>query len=118
MEQYYNGGYFLIKTIPIDYWGEEKKVIISCSSCFNIHAFDHWCTSWTSTKDNCHEKIDLELSDEVYEEIQQWNDKRFRSGSNVLPDLKTALEFKNLFFKSRDDIQIYSIYFSETDADL
>lgn len=117
METYYNGGYYLIKTVPIQYGEEENKVITSCSCCFNIHAFDFWCVSWMSDK-NCHEKIDLELTDEVFQEIQKWSDKRYYHGSNVLPDLKTALEYKELFFKSRNDIKIYSIYFSEIDADL
>jgi hypothetical protein len=117
MEKYYLGGYYLIKTVPIDYWGEENKVVRSCSGCFNIHAFDDWCTSWISDK-NFHVKIDLELSDEVFEGIQKWAIERFEFGTNVLPDLQTALEYKELFFKSREDIQIYSIYFPETDADL
>jgi hypothetical protein len=117
METYYNGGCYAIKSVPIQYGEEENKVIRSCSGCFNIHAFDDWCVSWMSNK-NCQEKIDLDLSDEEFEEIQQWTDERYKFGTNVLPDLKTAIEFKELFFKTRNDIEIYSVYFSEFDANL
>lgn len=64
------------------------------------------------------ERKALELTDEKIREIEKWTDSRFNSYSNVFPDLETAIEFKTLFFKSRNDIDVYSLYFSETDTNL
>ena len=116
MERHYNGGHYLIKTEPIDFGADKDKVVGTCSRCINFSVFDNWCLSWMSDKLDEREKIELELTDKKIEEIQNWTDSRFDNGSNVFPDLKTAIEFKDLFFKSRNDILIYSLYFPETDT--
>ena len=46
METHYLGGYYLIKTVPIEYWDGKNTVIRSCSSCFNVHAFGYWSSNW------------------------------------------------------------------------
>jgi hypothetical protein len=116
MERHYNGGHYLIKSKPIDFGVDKDKVVGNCSRCINFSVFDNWCLSWMSDKLDEREKIELELTDKKIEEIQKWTDSRFDYGSNVFPDLKAAIEFKNLFFKSRNDILIYSLYFPETDT--
>lgn len=116
MERHYNAGYYLIKTKPIDFGVNKGMVVTTCSRCINISVFDYWCSSWISDKLDDNEKKVLGLTDENIKEIQQWTDSRFDSGSNVFPDLKTALEFKDLFFKDRNDIEVYSLNFPETDA--
>lgn len=117
MERHYNGGYYLIKRKPIDFGADENKVVGTCSRCINISVFDNWCLSWMSDKLDNDEKKELELSDEKIHEIQEWTDSRFENNSNVFPDLKTAQEFKDNFFKLRNDIEIYGLYFPETDTD-
>ena len=62
------------------------------------------------------EKKELQLTEEKIQDIYKWTERRFDKGSNVFPDLKTALEFKDLFFKARNDIEIYCLYFPEADA--
>lgn len=116
MERHYNGGHYLIKTKPIGYGANKGKLVKTCSRCINFSVFDNWCLSWMSDKLDNNEKEELELTDEKIQEIQKWTDIRFEYGANVFPDLKTAIEFKALFFKSRNDIEIYSIYFPETDT--
>jgi hypothetical protein len=118
MERHYNGGYYLIKTKPIDFGAAKDKVARTCSRCINICVFDNWCLSWTGDKLGEKEKKELGLTDEMIKEIQQWTDNRFDNDSNVFPDLKTAIEFKDLFFKSRNDLEIYSLYFPETETNL
>jgi hypothetical protein len=118
MERYYNGGYYLIKRKPIDFGADKDKVVGTCSRCINFSVFDNWCLSWMSDKLDNDEKKDLELSDEKIQEIQKWTDSRFDNGSNVFPDIKLAQEFKDNFFNSRNDIEIYGLYFPETDSDL
>ena len=118
MERHYNGGYYLIKTKPIDFGADKGKVVSTCSRCINFSVFDNWCLSWMSDKLDNKEKIELELTDNKIEEIQQWTDTKFENGANVFPDIETAIEFKDLFFKSRNDIEIYSLNFPETDTDL
>lgn len=118
MERHYNGGYYLIKKKPIDFGADKDKVVGTCSRCINFSVFDNWCLSWMSDKLDINEKKELELTDEKIKEIQKWTDNRFDNGSNVFPDLETTQDFKDNFFKSRNDIEIYSLYFSETDTDL
>jgi hypothetical protein len=118
MERHYNGGYYLIKTKPIDFGADKDKVVRSCSSCINFSIFDNWCLSWMNDKLDNNEMKELELTDEKIGDIQKWTEARFENGSNVFPDLKTAIEFKNLFLKSRPDIEIFGLYFSETDTNL
>lgn len=118
MKQYYNGGYYLIKTKPIGFGADKGKIVRTCSRCISLSVFDNWCLSWMKDELNEKEKSELELTDGKIEEIQKWTDSRFTNTSNVFPDLKTAIEFKDLFFKSRNDIEIYSLNFSETDTDL
>lgn len=118
MERYYNGGYYLIKPKPIDFGADKGKVVGTCSRCINFSVFDNWCLSWMSDKLDNKEKIELQVTDNKIEKIQQWTDARFDNCANVFPDLKTALEFKELFFKSINDIEIYSLNFPEIDAEL
>ena len=118
MERYYHGGHYLIKTKPIDFGPDKGKVVSTCSSCINFSVFNNWCLSWMNFEPDNDEKKELELTDEKIQEIEKWTDSRFDNGSNVFPDLNTAIEFKTLFFKSRNDIEIYSLHFSETDTNL
>ena len=118
MERHYYGGHYLIKTKPIDFGADKKKVVGTCSRCINLSVFDNWCLSWMSDKLDRKEKIELGLTDQKIEEIHKWTDSRFDNGSNVFPDLKTAIEFKDLFFNLINDIEIFSLFFSETDTDL
>lgn len=97
MEQHYNAGYYLIKTKPIDFGVNKGTVVTTCCRCINISVFDNWCSSWISNKLDDKEKKELGLTDKKIKEIQQWTDSRFENGSNVFPDLKTALEFQDLF---------------------
>jgi hypothetical protein len=104
MERYFTGGYFLIKSKPIDFGSDIGKVVSTCSGCINFSVFDNWCLSWMSFKLEQKEKIELGLNDKKIKEIEEWTDSRFNNGSNVFPDMKTATEFKELFFDSINDI--------------
>ena len=121
MEPYYFGGYFLIKTKPFSFISIKNKIVQTCSGCINISAFDvSWCLSWTQDLDD-KEKTELGLTDEQLIEIRKWTDQKFKEGTikwgDALPDLETVSTFKDLFYRGRDDIRIYSIYLSKTDAE-
>ena len=116
MERHYTGGYYLIKRKPIDFGSDKGKIVGTCSSCINFSIFDNWCLSWMHDKLDRKEKKILKLTDEKIQEIQKWTDSRVENGSNVFPDLKTAQEFKKKFFNSRNDIEIFGMYFPEFDA--
>lgn len=118
MERNFKGGYYLIKTKPIDFGADKDKVVRTCSRCINFSIFDNWCLSWMNDKLDENDKIELDLTDDKIKEIQKWTDNKFDYGSNVFPELKIAMEFKEKFFKSRNDIEIYSLYFPESDANL
>lgn len=118
MQTHYNAGYYLIKTKPFDLGTGKETIVRTCSECINFSVFDNWCLSWMSDTLDENEKKELGLTDEVIAEIHQWTDSRFHNGSNVFPDVTTAIEFKDLFFNSRNDIEVYGLYFPETDAHL
>ena len=119
MERYYNAGYYLIKKQPIDFGDDKEKIVSTCSGCINATAFDTWAWSWSTQLDKKVQSF-LELTDNTIQLIQEWTDKKFDNGEigfgNVFPDLKMALEFKDLFYKDRQDIEIFAVDFSETDT--
>lgn len=121
MQPYYFGGYFLIKTKPFSYFSIQNKIVQTCSNCINICAFDvSWCLSWTEGIDE-EGKAELGLTDEKIAEIHKWTDPKFDQGTirwgHALPDLQTVRTFKDLFYADKDDIRIYSMYLSKTDAE-
>lgn len=119
MEKYYNAGYFLMKLKKINFGSDKNSIVHTCSGCINVLAFDYWCLSWTNNKLNIKEKLELGLTDEMIIEIQNWTDKRFNENEinwgNAFPNLETALTYKKQFFNNNNDINIYTIYFSEQD---
>jgi hypothetical protein len=121
MEPYYFGGYFLMKTKPFSYFSIQEEIVQTCSNCINICAFDvSWCLSWTEGTDEVG-KTELGLTDEKLGQIRKWTDKKFDEKTikwgHALPDLETISTYKDLFFSDRDDITIYSMYLSKTDAE-
>lgn len=118
MERYYKGGYYLIKTKPIHFGADINKVVFTCSQCINFSVFNHWCFSWINGTLDEVEKKELELTDEKIKTIQDWAAGRFDNGANVFPDFSMAQEFKQKFFKSRQDIEMYVLCFPELDANL
>ena len=119
MERYYNAGYYLIKKHPIDFGNDKKKIVSTCSGCINTTAFDLWALSWTTQLDK-KDKSELGLNDQTIKQIQEWTEERHNDGrigfGNVFPDLKTAKEFKDLFYKDRHEIEIFAIDFSEAET--
>lgn len=118
MDTHYLAGYYLIKLKPIDFGDDKNKIIWTCSQCINYSAFDNWCLSWTHDKPGKEEKKALNLTDEAIRLIQNWTDNRFDKLVNGFPDLSTANEFKNLFYDSRQDIEVLALYFPKQDAEL
>jgi hypothetical protein len=118
MGPYYFGGYYLIKLKPIDFGEDRGKTIWTCDRMINCLALDDWCISWMHTKPNKKTKHLLQLNDEKINEIQQWTNCRFELNVNGFPDLKMAQEYKGLFFKSINDLELLSINFPEIDANL
>jgi hypothetical protein len=120
METYLNAGYFIVKTKAINFGSDLHRVVETCSGCINFAVFDYWCLSWTSDELGEKEKNELKLTDEKIDQIQTWTDelfdKKIITWGNALPSLEIALTFKNLFFADQDEINIYTIYFSEPDA--
>jgi hypothetical protein len=116
--KYYKAGYYLIKKKPINFGADRGNLVETCSACINLSVFDNWCLSWMSEKLDKKEKIELELTDSKIKKIHKWTDIRFDNGSNVFPDLKTAIEFKDLFLKDKSDVNIYSLVFPEVDTEL
>ena len=64
------------------------------------------------------QKKELNLSDEKIKDIQKWTESKYDNLANLFRNLQEAKEFKNLFLKSVPNLEIYSINFSEKDANL
>ncbi|WP_416437782.1 hypothetical protein [Phnomibacter sp. MR] len=118
METHYLAGYYLIKLKPLDFGDDINKTVWTCGNCLNISAFDNWCLSWAYEKLDKKDKKALNLTDEEIDKIHRWTDSRFSALVNGFSDLETAIEFKDLFYNSRDDIKILGLYFPQTDAEL
>jgi hypothetical protein len=114
---YYSGGYYLIKKRPIDFGADIGKTVSTCSRCINFSIYDSWCTPWMNDKLDKADQQALRLTDQNMEAIQQWVEQNMSDSFNVFPDLATAHEFKALFFEDKNDIEVYGIYFSVTDAE-
>jgi len=115
---YYLGGYNIIKLKPIDFGFLNGKISHTCSSCINFSIFDSWTQSWVKQNLDDNEKSQLKINDEKILEIQNWTDSKFQNLAKLFPNLDLANEFKNLFLKDIQDLEIYSINFSETDSNL
>ncbi|MCA0383152.1 MAG: hypothetical protein LCH58_13375 [Bacteroidetes bacterium] len=118
METHYLAGYYLLKLKPLDFGDDINKTVWTCGNCLNISAFDNWCLSLGYEKLDKKDKKALNLTDDKINEIYHWTDSRFSDLINGFADLETAKEFKDLFYNSRDDIQILGLYFPQTDAEL
>ena len=119
MERYYNAGYYLIKKRPIDFGNGKEKTVSTCSGCINLTVFDTWCFSGTIPQLDKKDKLELELNDDRIGLIQKWTYDKCHNQHlkfwHTFPDIKMAKEFKDLFYKDRMDIDLYSLEFSETD---
>ncbi|HEY0298425.1 MAG TPA: hypothetical protein VGB84_04320 [Arachidicoccus sp.] len=118
METHYLAGYYLIKLKPLDFGDDINKTVWTCGKCLNLSAFDNWCLSWTNDKLDKDDKKALNLTDDEISKIQQWTDNKFSDLINGFGDLATAIEFKNLFYHSRDGIQILGLYLPKIDTEL
>ncbi len=112
------GGYNIIKLKPLNYGVLKGKISHSCSSCINFSIFDSWFQSWTKQDLDETQKKELNLSDEKIKDIQKWTESKYDNLANLFRNLQEAKEFKNLFLKSVPNLEIYSINFSEKDANL
>lgn len=60
------------------------------------------------------------LNEEIIKQIHIWADQRYNEGKlgfgNVFAELEMSIDFKNQFYKGRNDIEIYGIEFSETET--
>lgn len=118
MDTHYLAGYYLVKLKPLDFGDDLNKSVWTCCNCLNYSAFDNWCLSWTKDKIDKEHKEALNLTDEKLNEIHKWTDSKYSDLLNGFEDLATAIEFKNLFFNSRDDIHILGLYFPTKDKEL
>jgi hypothetical protein len=117
MDIHYLAGYYLIKLKPLDFGDDINKTVWTCCKCLNYSAFDNWCLSWTHDKLDKEDKKALNLTDEQISKIHKWTDNKFSDLINGFGDLATAIEFKNLFYNSREDIQILGLYFPLKDTE-
>ncbi len=116
--QYYLGGYQIIKLKPLNYGTLKGEIVHTCSSCINFSIFDSWCQSWTTDNLSDKDKAVLNLNENKIKEIQQWTNENFDNIPNLFPNLEYAKEFKNKFLSKSNDLEIYSINFSEKDTNL
>lgn len=99
----------------------EGAKLYTCSTCINDSYMDAWSLSWTE----CGKKVDAETKsnfniDEIkIIDIQKWADQKFEEEKIgwvcTFTDLKTLIEYKNLFFPE-DQAEILSINFLETET--
>ncbi|MBS1501471.1 MAG: hypothetical protein JST32_05385 [Bacteroidetes bacterium] len=124
MTSYYLGGYFLIKPRLVDFDSLKHKKIYTCSSCINDALVDNWSFTWTA---NNNAQINTVLNDFDIElnkvtQIRKWVDEEYEKGKigwqSVFADLETARLYKKTFFSHLNDIQLMSVYFSETEAEV
>jgi len=120
MKKFYNAGYYLMINKPFKFFNEEPKDIKTCSICINNSIFNFWCLSWTSNESSKEEQEELGISDNQKKDIQKWTDEMFEKGLlqwvNSFPSLELALRFKNMFFAHINNIEIRTIYFSESES--
>ncbi|AZA48517.1 hypothetical protein EG346_10110 [Chryseobacterium carnipullorum] len=113
---HYLGGYNIIKLKPISFGALQGKTSHTCSSCINFSIFDSWTQSWVKQNLGKTQQAELNINDEKIKEIQKWTEAKFDNLANLFPTLEDAKEFKNLFLENIPDLGIYSINFSEIDA--
>lgn len=121
MEEYYTGGYYLVKLSPIENGEDIGKVIYTCDSCFNTLAYNYWALSWVNVGIEDENPKKLGLDKDILKEIYKWTDEKLENEEievgSVLPDYKLANEFKNMFYQNRNDIEVLRIDFSKTEAE-
>lgn len=121
MEEYYTGGYYLVELKPIENGKDKGKYIYTSNPCYNTSAYDDWVLS--NVYKNQIEKIPkiFEIDENKLNDINKWADKKFFNDEilqgPVLPNLDISNEFKNLFYKNRNDIEVLRIDFSKTEAE-
>ena len=120
MEEYYIGGYYLVKLIPDKYGINKGKLFYSCNGCINTYAYDSWALSWVSSQPEEEDKLVLGLDKNKINKIQKWADKQNEDNifgfGPVFPTLEVILDYKNRFFKDREDIEIFCIEFSKSES--
>lgn len=121
-KSYYFGGYYLLRPKAISFGADKGKLTQTTSACINEALLDTWIYSWfkSSKKELETVKKKFCIDDEAISQIQHWADQKYESGKlqwiDNFADLETAAEFKNQFFSHLQDVNIYSIYLSATDA--
>ena len=100
----------------------EGVKLYTCSTCINDSFMDSWSLSWTECgkKVNDETKSSLNINEMQIFDIQKWADQKFEEEKigwiSTFTDLKTLIEYKNLFFP-KDRAEILSINFPETETE-
>ena len=100
----------------------EGAKLYTCSTCINDSFIDDWSLSWTESgkKVNDETKSSFNINEMQIINIQKWADQKFEEEKigwiSTFTDLKTLIEYKNLFFP-KDRAEILSINFPETETE-
>lgn len=116
------GAYYLMKLRKSNFGTFEGAKLYTCSTCINDSFIDAWSLSWTESgkKVNDETKSSFNINEMQIINIQKWADQKFEEEKigwiSTFTDLKTLIEYKNLFFP-KDCAEILSINFPETETE-
>jgi len=116
---FFLGGYYLIKLRPMR---SGVDPVFTCSTCINDSFLESWSYSWTTRNNDGIEEIKekFQVDDDKIQSIRTWVDHAFDGKKigwpEVFHDLETAQEYSHTFFSHIPDVQMMSVYFSESEA--
>lgn len=120
--KYYQAGYYLMKINRINYGSIKNRELITASDCINDSFFDSWAFSWAfDGKEKSKIAKELGLPEERIRHLQKWVDDKLELNKigwqNIFYSLEELNEYKNEFFKNRNDLVTLGLSFSETEID-
>ncbi|WP_210485893.1 hypothetical protein [Rufibacter aurantiacus] len=121
--KYYLGAYYFLKVRLADFGSRKGSKVCTCSTCINDSYFDAWSISWSSSGNSGLKEAreEFNLTTSQIKEIQTWADQKFEEKKigwvNTFSDFDTLHEYKERFFATAQDYQIFSVNFPETEKD-
>jgi len=97
-------------------------LIATCSTCINTSVLDSWCFGDYNAQPEDEEISSLGLDAKRVLAIHEWSQTMLASGKlefgNIFPNLSLALDFKEVFYPNREDIELFGLSLSGSDVEL
>lgn len=103
---YYQGGYYLLQSRPIEFGSIKGKNLWTASACLNESYLDAWSYSWAGQEQKLAICEKYGWSPAQLVALEQWVDQQLEAGHlgwvNVFQNLATAKAYKALFFEQEE----------------